>query len=231
MTKFGRYEVRRPRSSWLRAEAISRPVGHWKNPLTVVYAAEVGAQLIVVVRGTNFLTTGSSYLDQDQITLGYGHTVLVREGHKKLADEYDVLLHRHVSASHFRGMRDIVFVGHSQGGSIVELLSVAYKKRFPDLKITVRAFSPPKTGNAAWATLVEDTVDDYQYAVPKNDRVPHEPVGEEWVHPKGEVFWPIQADDETEKMWWVRCPGRQNHKCSEGVPYILTPWNNALAPM
>ncbi|CAK9785771.1 unnamed protein product [Cutaneotrichosporon oleaginosum] len=206
------------------------------RPLSQIFAAEQAGRLFVVVQGTDMNTTLGHYRDETQVTPKWvsqdlDGPVRIRRGHANLAQLYRNVVDKSVEKSYNGGTRDMVLVGHSQGGSIAEILGVEYKKRFPDMKITVRAFSPPKTGNGAWARAVENTIDDYRYAVAKNDRIPHEPLAEEWTHPEGEVYWPFEFFPPPDPMDWVYCPGRENNECSEGILYAFTPFTGAADPM
>ncbi|KLT41105.1 alpha/beta-hydrolase [Cutaneotrichosporon oleaginosum] len=206
------------------------------DTISTIFAAEQAGRLFVVVQGTDMNTTLGHYRDETQVTPKWvsqdlDGPVRIRRGHANLAQLYRNVVDKSVEKSYNGGTRDMVLVGHSQGGSIAEILGVEYKKRFPDMKITVRAFSPPKTGNGAWARAVENTIDDYRYAVAKNDRIPHEPLAEEWTHPEGEVYWPFEFFPPPDPMDWVYCPGRENNECSEGILYAFTPFTGAADPM
>jgi hypothetical protein len=140
---------------------------------------------------------------------------LVREGHKNLALRIKKKLKVAVKTSLDAGVKDVIVVGRSQGGSVAEILGMAYEYEFPsDVRITVRAFNPPRTGDLDWARLVDSAFDGrFGYAVCKNDGTARSP-SFKYNHPMGEIFLPVGADEGA----WVACKGRENPECSFGVP-------------
>jgi pimeloyl-ACP methyl ester carboxylesterase len=109
------------------------------------------------------------------------------------------------------GVRDIILVGHSQGGSVAEMLGVAYQLQYPAVRVSVRAFNQPRSGNPRWAGVVESQLGDrFSFAVRTNDRTARSPSSPLfWAHPAGEVYLPVGAAENG----WVTCPGRENPKC------------------
>lgn len=176
-------------------------------------------QLIISIEGALRRTYGF-YLDQVFIgaanfVKGAPRDAQIRQGHMILADTIKGKLKDAVSASRDNGIRSIVVTGHSQGGSVAEILAASYQADYPSLKVSVLAFNPPKSGNLAWAKHIEALMPGSQvsYAAYKNDGTVHDPGGE-YTHPAGEIFLPVGAKDPD---GWVECKGRQNKACSTGV--------------
>ena len=52
----------------------------------------------------------------------------------------------------------VVTVGHSLGGALASLAAVALKANFPDVPLRVYTYGQPRTGDRAYANLVESLV-------------------------------------------------------------------------
>lgn len=152
----------------------------------------------------------------------------IRIGHTILATTIKNRLAQAVQASVDAGVKEIILVGHSQGGSIAEILGVSYQLDFPDLTVTVRAFNQPQSGNAPWAAVVDAVLPgQFGYAVRMNDGIAHEPgstIFGDYIHPAGEIWLPNGAAEDG----WVQCPGRENPACSMGLTDGL---GNANSPV
>lgn len=190
--------------------------------LTAVYAARFKDNVLVIaIEGARDWTL-LRFLDETQVSpagvvpMPLDHDARVRRGNSWFAATIKTELADYVREQVNGGVRDIIVVGHSQGGSVAEILGVAYQMQYPTLGVAVRAFNPPRTGNFDWATLVEQKLGQrFGFAVRTNDEVSQKPGREgtpKWAHPVGEVYLPVGAGEDG----WLTCPGRENPKCLRG---------------
>lgn len=112
--------------------------------------------------------------------------------------------------------RKVLVVGHSFGGALAHVLGpwLADLSTGQALDVTVRAFVPPRTGNAAWADYADGALPSprSQYMVRRDDATPHLPP-RAWGfrHRSGEVW--INRTSAVDE--YVVCSGQENAACAD----------------
>ncbi|KAH9054312.1 alpha/beta-hydrolase [Lactarius vividus] len=114
----------------------------------------------------------------------------------------------------------VVLTGHSLGGALASLAALSIKSNFPWAAVRLFTFGQPRTGDAAFADLLESIVgrDNIFRAVHTKDGVPTvipEYLG--YRHHANE-YWQFQ---EPPNMSTVRrCEGQEDPECSHSIPSL-----------
>ncbi|BEI86344.1 hypothetical protein CcaverHIS002_0606310 [Cutaneotrichosporon cavernicola] len=104
----------------------------------------------------------------------------------------------------------ILVSGHSQGAALATLVATSLQARL-DATVTLRAFSPPRQGNPAWAKYVDATLGNRVWRLTNNnDMVTNLPLmGMGYRHTSGEVWRTIDGQ-------WILCYGQESPWCGMG---------------
>lgn len=112
----------------------------------------------------------------------------------------------------------IVSTGHSLGGALASLGSLSIKSNFPMANVRLYTFGQPRTGNAAYADLVQQVVgsENIYRAVHTYDGVPTMvPEELDYRHHERE-FW--QFEEPPEPATVIQCEGQEDPTCSDSIP-------------
>lgn len=112
----------------------------------------------------------------------------------------------------------VVLTGHSLGGALASLAALSVKSNFPRVAARLFTFGQPRTGDAAFADLLESIVgrDNIYRAVHTWDGVPTvipEYLG--YRHHASE-YWQFQEPPNISTV--RRCEGQEDPECSHSIP-------------
>jgi hypothetical protein len=114
----------------------------------------------------------------------------------------------------------VVLTGHSLGGALASLAALSVKSNIPWVAVRLFTFGQPRTGDAAFADLLESIVgrDNIYRAVHTWDGVPtviHENLG--YRHHASE-YWQFQEPPSVSTV--RRCEGQEDPECSHTIPSL-----------
>jgi pimeloyl-ACP methyl ester carboxylesterase len=126
------------------------------------------------------------------------------------------------------GTNKVLITGHSLGAAIATLDALMLRQRLDSaVSITAVVLAPPRTGNAAFANLIDSQLGDkFTYVTHGNDPMPNVPppfLG--YQHSAGEVHIPSSGEANT-----VACPGKENVNCQNGNSIIHSRVQDHLGP-
>jgi len=112
----------------------------------------------------------------------------------------------------------VVTTGHSLGGALASIAAVSVKSNFPSVAIRLFTFGQPRTGDAAYADLLEAAVgrDHIFRAVHTWDGVPTmipECLG---YHHHASEYWQFREPPNASTV--RRCEGQEDPECSRSIP-------------
>ncbi|EIN12299.1 alpha/beta-hydrolase [Punctularia strigosozonata HHB-11173 SS5] len=112
----------------------------------------------------------------------------------------------------------IVPLGHSLGGAIASIAAVSLKASFPDRPMRLYTYGQPRTGNAVYATWVNDNFADNSFrVVHRDDCVPQLIVEAIGYQHHGTEYW--QLTDPSSPGNFVHCAaGGEDPTCQDSVP-------------
>ncbi|CAJ0920297.1 unnamed protein product, partial [Mesorhabditis belari] len=116
---------------------------------------------------------------------------------------------------------EIWITGHSLGAAMAGLCAgyLAELGLVPVNQMKLMTFGEPRTGDKAYAALIDSLP--YSYRIVHNhDPVPHVPLNiENYEHHRTEIYY---SNTMANGKPFTVCVGDESHKCSEGVPILLT---------
>ncbi|KAN0138436.1 alpha/beta-hydrolase [Lactarius tabidus] len=114
----------------------------------------------------------------------------------------------------------VVLAGHSLGAALASLAAISVKSNIPWAAVRLFTFGQPRTGDAAFADLLESIIgcDNIFRAVHTRDGVPTmipESLG--YRHHANE-YWQFQEPPNTSTV--RRCEGQEDPQCSHSIPSL-----------
>lgn len=103
-------------------------------------------------------------------------------------------------------VEEIVFTGHSMGGSLALIASYHYHKKHNNMRIRCHTFGAPQTGNTPFFRYLADNVNEVLCVKLKNDIVPNIPLNPFFTHAENSMHL---EDDERFPPWDIL----YNHSC------------------
>lgn len=116
---------------------------------------------------------------------------------------------------------NIVVTGHSLGGSVASFASLALKEAFPNKPIKLYTYGQPRTGNAAFASLVENRigVNNIFRAVHTFDGVPTILFKSLGYRHFGTEYWNFKEPPSAANT--KKCVGGDDPTCSDSIPSLF----------
>jgi len=131
------------------------------------------------------------------------------------------------------GFNNVAVTGHSLGAAVATFDAVMLKQNLdPSVNISTAVFGLPRSGNQAWADLVDATIgDQFFHVTNQHDPVPTVPLrdflGLDYQQPSNEIhITAVNGADATTEF----CPGQDNSNCSEGNSLLSADVSNHLGP-
>lgn len=112
----------------------------------------------------------------------------------------------------------VVISGHSLGGALASIAALSVKSNFPSAAVRLFTYGQPRTGDAAYADLVEDIVgrNNIFRAVHTWDGVPTMVPETLGYHHHAREYW--QFEEPASSSTIRRCEGQEDPKCSHSIP-------------
>jgi len=112
----------------------------------------------------------------------------------------------------------VVITGHSLGGALASIAALSVKSNIPSAAIRLFTYGQPRTGDAAYADLVEDVVGrNFIYrAVHTWDGVPTMIPENLGYHHHAREYW--QFEEPANSSTIRRCEGQEDPGCSRSIP-------------
>lgn len=105
--------------------------------------------------------------------------------HAGFLRQYRTLDQQIISTLREMSPQTIFIAGHSLGGALATIASVALKAEFPKSQICCYTFGSPRVGNAKFATMFEQSVHVSERFADQNDPVPTTPFSWRFMHVSG----------------------------------------------
>jgi len=112
----------------------------------------------------------------------------------------------------------VVISGHSMGGALASIAALSVKSNLPSAAVLLFTYGQPRTGDAAYADLVEDIVgrDKIFRAVHTWDGVPTMVPETLGYHHHAREYW--QFEEPANVSTIRRCEGQEDPECSHSIP-------------
>ncbi|KAL4246808.1 AB hydrolase superfamily protein [Abortiporus biennis] len=172
----------------------------------------------VKLNSTRFPSTASGVLVHDGFQATQGRTA-------------DLVLSTVQSALSSTGFKRVLVTGHSLGAAIALLDATMLKMHLPsDTQIDSVVFGLPRTGNQAFANMIDAMFPAFTHVTNQNDPVPTVPPQFlSYQHPSGEThITVVSSDGNTATL--EACPGQENKNCSDGNSLLDVSVANHLGP-
>jgi len=112
----------------------------------------------------------------------------------------------------------VAVTGHSLGGALASIASLSIMSNIPSATVRLFTYGQPRTGDAAYADLVEATVggDNIFRAVHTWDGVPTMIPESLGYHHHAREYWQFQEPPNSSTV--RRCEGQEDPTCSHSIP-------------
>jgi hypothetical protein len=188
------------------------------------FVAKNGTHIIVSIAGTNPGSLRSiqndldfTLTDIDTTLFPDAPTVRLHHGFHSAFKRMASGIHAAVQTEVAAGTKDVLVVGHSQGGALGHLAAVHLQRTIPEVSVVGRMFAAPRVGNQEWANYLDATLGEYsQHMSHLNDIVPQLPPAE-WgfVHSSNEVW--IKED---KPATYISCSNGESEECQVGLGLV-----------
>lgn len=159
--------------------------------------------MFVSFRGTCFASDLVHVLDIRSKSLCHRKGVHVHHGFYRKYKELENDILRELE--HHPEITEIVFTGHSMGGSVAMIAAYHLKGSLQSKAIKCHTFGAPKTGSAAFMRSLKKEIDEVICVSLKKDIIPRIPLNPQFLHE--EELWMV--DDNMIPPWDLL----QNHSC------------------
>jgi len=193
------------------------------NPLW--YVAKNGTHIIVSIAGTNPASVRSIANDIDfrpveintDLFPDAPESTRMHHGFQSTFERMSEGISTAVQQEVAAGTKDVLVVGHSQGGALGHLAAVHIQRKIPDTNVVARIFAAPRVGNQDWADYVDSTLGVFaQHMTNLDDIVPQLPPAD-WgfAHSSNEI-WISDKDDKH----YIACPEGESKECQAGLGLV-----------
>ncbi|KAI0782829.1 alpha/beta-hydrolase [Abortiporus biennis] len=191
----------------------------------------VSQSVVIAHQGTNPLNLMSVANDVEIDQVGLNSTLfpssasgaLVHDGFQATQGRTaDLVLSTVQAALSSTGYKRVLVTGHSLGASIALLDATMLKMQLPsDTEIDSVVFGLPRTGNQAFADMIDSLVGNNFFPAFTHVTNQHDPVPDvppqllSYQHPSGEIhITSVSIDGNTATL--QACPGQENKNCADG---------------